>query len=92
MNNSVIFSHKSDEWSTPKSFFKEIDKEFHFNLDAAANENNHKCEKYFTMQQDGLTQNRGGTEYFAIRLIVKLINGLKRHLGRQEMIIRLLFY
>lgn len=36
-NLNVMYSSKSDEWSTPDSFFDEINNEFHFNLDAAAN-------------------------------------------------------
>lgn len=59
-NLDVMYSSKSDEWTTPDDFFKELDKEFNFNLDAAASDENHKCSNYFTMQQDGLTQKWGG--------------------------------
>ena len=55
-----MFSAKSDEWTTPQSFFDELDKEFHFDLDAAADDQNHKCSRYFTIKDDGLTQNWGG--------------------------------
>jgi len=61
MNNlEAIFSHKSDEWTTPQKFFDELNQEFHFDLDAAADDVNHKCDRYFTAKQDGLTQNWGG--------------------------------
>ena len=63
-NLDVMYSSKSDEWTTPDDFFKELDKEFNFNLDAAASDENHKCSNYFTMQQDGLTQNWGGCRVF----------------------------
>lgn len=42
------FDDESEEWATPDDFFRELDQEFHFNLDPCANEQNHKCEKYFT--------------------------------------------
>ena len=54
-----LFSHKSDEWGTPKELFKQLDKEFHFDLDPCSNENNHKCNYYFTKKEDGLKQNWG---------------------------------
>lgn len=52
---------KNDEWETPGSFFQELDQEFHFDLDACATDDNHKCSNYFTKDQDGLLQNWGGS-------------------------------
>lgn len=63
-NIETLFSHKSDVWATPQKFFDELDNEFDFDLDVAADENNHKCEKYYTMKDDGLTQNWGGHRVF----------------------------
>ena len=60
MNKEVMWSHKSDEWETPQSFFDEINKEFNFDLDPCATEENHKCDRYYTINDDGLTQNWGG--------------------------------
>ena len=62
--DKVMFSSASVEWGTPKAFFDELDKEFHFNLDPCATEQNHKCDKYFTKEDDGLTQNWGGSRVF----------------------------
>jgi len=31
--HDVLFSHKSDDWSTPKDFYAKLDKEFHFDMD-----------------------------------------------------------
>lgn len=58
------FLSKSDEWATPQSYFDEINKEFNFNLDPCATEDNHKCDKYFTLENDGLSQNWGGYRVF----------------------------
>lgn len=35
MNKALLSSGKMD-WRTPKDFFRELDQEFHFGLDAAA--------------------------------------------------------
>lgn len=60
MNNDLFFSSKSEEWATPQDFFEQIDKEFHFNLDACATAENAKCDKYYTKEQDGLSQEWNG--------------------------------
>ena len=60
MNNlEVMFSSKTDKWATPQYFFDELNHEFDFNLDPCADENNHKCSKYFTKNENGLIQNWG---------------------------------
>lgn len=54
MNNEVMFSSKTDEWSTPQDLFDRLNEEFHFDLDVCANETNHKCVLYYDRNQDGL--------------------------------------
>lgn len=61
MNTDVMFSSATDNWATPQDFFDELDEEFHFTLDVCADENNHKCDKYYTKEQDGLSQPWNGT-------------------------------
>ena len=39
-------------------------KEFNFNLDPCSTEENHKCEKYFTIAENGLEKNWGGYRVF----------------------------
>lgn len=56
MNNDVMFSSKSDNWETPQWFFDELNSEFNFTLDPCADEFNHKCDKWFSKQDDGLEQ------------------------------------
>jgi len=55
-----LFTSTTDEWSTPQDFFDRLDKEFHFELDVCANHENHKCAKYFTKADDGLSMTWGG--------------------------------
>jgi phage N-6-adenine-methyltransferase len=52
----VYFRSESDNWSTDPKLFAELDAKFHFTLDAAASAENAKCPRYFTQQEDGLTQ------------------------------------
>lgn len=58
MNTDLMFSSKTDLWATPQKFYDELDKEFHFTLDPCATKENHKCEKYYTKEEDGLKQSR----------------------------------
>lgn len=63
-NLKACFSSTSDEWSTPQNMFDELDKEFRFTLDPCAADDNHKCDKYFTLENDGLSENWGGYRVF----------------------------
>ena len=64
MNTDVLWSSKSCEWETPKDLFDRLNEEFHFTLDPCANEYNHKCDKYYTIEQDGLKQDWSGETVF----------------------------
>ncbi len=46
MNTALMFSSKSDEWSTPQDFWDVLDAEFGFDVDVAANDENAKCQHY----------------------------------------------
>ena len=59
-NISACLSSKSDDWATPQDFYDNLNREFHFDLDPCADDRNHKCDLYFTREQDGLKQNWGG--------------------------------
>ena len=64
MNIKACLSSKNDQWTTPQDFFDKLNDEFHFDLDPCADEYNHKCEEYFTREQDGLMQDWGGHTVF----------------------------
>lgn len=64
MKRETLFSSRSDDWATPVEVFQKLDAEFHFNLDPCADDQNHKCERYFTKEMDGLSQNWGGYRVF----------------------------
>ena len=56
MNAGLMFSSKTDLWETPQDLFDRLDKEYHFELDVCATRDNAKCARYFTPEQDGLSQ------------------------------------
>ena len=62
--NKVLFSSNSDEWETPQYLYDLLNAEFGFNLDPCATNENHKCERYFTKERNGLLQKWGGYTVF----------------------------
>lgn len=59
MNTDVHFSSNSNEWRTPSWLFTLLDKEFGFDLDAAATTENALCDMYYTEEIDALKQEWG---------------------------------
>ena len=53
---NVLFSSKSDEWSTPQWLFDKLNKQHSFTLDPASDGVNNKCAKHYTAQTNGLDQ------------------------------------
>lgn len=59
-----MFSSKSDEWETPQNLFDKLNKEYNFTLDPCCTDDNHKCEKYYTLKDDGLSKDWSGETVF----------------------------
>lgn len=55
-NMDLFGSQETDEWYTPLWLFKELDNEFNFTLDPCCTKESAKCEKYYTIEDDGLRQ------------------------------------
>jgi phage N-6-adenine-methyltransferase len=51
---------KTVEWGTPQDFFDDLNEEFGFTLDVAANSENAKCARYFSPEDDGLSKSWAG--------------------------------
>lgn len=64
MNRGIMFSSATDQWATPQDFFDDLNREFKFTLDPCADANNHKCDAYFTKEDDGLKQSWKGHTVF----------------------------
>ena len=61
---NIHFMSNSYEWITPQELFNELDDEFDFTLDPCATHENHKCEQYYTIEDDGLAQSWDGERVF----------------------------
>lgn len=60
MTPKAYFTSNSDEWATPQELFDALDAEFDFDLDPCSTSENCKCEKHYTMADDGLKKSWGG--------------------------------
>lgn len=58
--NPVHFSSATDDWATPQDFFDRLNKAFQFTLDVCASESNAKCSRFFSREDDGLSQEWDG--------------------------------
>lgn len=94
-NLNVMYSSQSEEWSTPDDFFKNLDDEFHFTLDPCATDANHKCEKYYTKEQDGLAQDWTGETVFCNppygRGMERWVNKCYEHAQNGGVVVMLIF-
>jgi len=61
---NIHFSSKTNEWSTPQDFYDELNKEFNFTLDPCCTKKTAKCDKFYTEEEDGLTQSWDGEVVF----------------------------
>ena len=55
MNNHLMFSSRSDEWSTPQDTFDRLNSEFLFDVDLAATAENAKVPSFYTKEMDSLS-------------------------------------
>lgn len=60
----AMVSSKTNEWATPQYFFNKLNEEFNFTLDPCSTKENKKCNKNYTMEDDGLNKNWGGYKVF----------------------------
>lgn len=58
--HSVHFSSATDDWATPQGYFDAVNKEFGFTLDVCASNENAKCERFFTVSDNGLEKDWAG--------------------------------
>jgi len=62
--NEGMFSSKSSEWETPQWLFDMLNRAYKFTLDPCCRNENAKCEKYYTEEDDGLSKNWEGETVF----------------------------
>lgn len=56
MNTDLMFSSNTDMWATPQDFYNKLNSVFKFELDVCAVEENAKCDRFFTPEQNSLEQ------------------------------------
>lgn len=56
MDRAVFASSLTDLWATPQDFFDKLNEEFRFTMDVCATADNAKCDRFYTKEDDGLTQ------------------------------------
>jgi phage N-6-adenine-methyltransferase len=62
--SKLMFSSKSNEWSTPQTFYEKLHRLFNFTLDPCSNHTNNKCDKHYTVEEDGLLKSWKGETVF----------------------------
>lgn len=67
-----MYSSKSNEWSTPLDLYSKLDEEFNFTLDPCSTDENAKCKKHYTIKDNGLVQDWGGSEYSVTHLMAEI--------------------
>jgi phage N-6-adenine-methyltransferase len=60
MNNDLMFSSRYESWDTPQEFFDKQNKIYGFTCDVCATDKSAKCQKYYTIETDGLKQTWDG--------------------------------
>lgn len=62
--SNIHFSSETDNWSTPQDFYDKLNAKFDFTLDPCASDSNHKADKFYTAEDDGLAQSWDGERVF----------------------------
>ncbi len=55
-SKDIIKTSLKDDWETPQELFEDLDYYYNFTLDPCATDSNAKCEKYYTVEDNGLLQ------------------------------------
>lgn len=62
--DKIHFRSQKDDWGTPQKLYDELNSEFHFTVDACADQDNFKHKNYYTVETDGLNADWGGQTVF----------------------------
>lgn len=61
---SAAMTSNKDDWETPQKLFDELDLHYNFTLDPCSTHRNAKCEKHYTVEEDGLSRSWAGEVVF----------------------------
>lgn len=59
-NIQVHFTSETDLWETPQELFDKYNDVYNFEVDVCANEQNKKCDKFYSKEEDGLSKTWSG--------------------------------
>ncbi|HDZ04888.1 MAG TPA: adenine methyltransferase [Maribacter sp.] len=62
--NKGLFTSNSQDWETPQDLFNLLNQEFNFTLDPCCTIDTAKCEKFYTLKDNGLIQDWTGETVF----------------------------
>lgn len=54
MKIDACLSNDENYWETPTDLFNELNNKYHFTLDHCSSIDNHKCDKFYTIEDNGL--------------------------------------
>ena len=60
----AAMTSERDDWETPQRLFDHLDSIHHFTLDPCSTHQNAKCERHYTVDEDGLAQSWEGEVVF----------------------------
>lgn len=62
--DGAAMTSERDDWETPQGLFDYLDGIYHFTLDPCSTHENAKCERHYTVEEDGLEQSWEGEVVF----------------------------
>jgi site-specific DNA-methyltransferase (adenine-specific) len=86
----VLCSHKTVEWSTPQEFYDKLNEKYHFTLDVASTHENAKCERHYTIEDDGLKQPWDGVIWCNPPYGLRVIDWVKKAIECKNKVVMLL--
>lgn len=57
--NAYMPQSKTDDWATPKELWRELNRQHAFDVDAAASQSNHLCNKWYGLDHEDPTRRNG---------------------------------
>lgn len=61
---AAAMTSNADDWETPQALFDALDAVHHFTLDPCSTDENAKCAKHYTIEDDGLAKSWEGETVF----------------------------
>ncbi|MCB2200854.1 phage N-6-adenine-methyltransferase [bacterium] len=83
-----------NDWATPRGLVRELDREFHFSIDVCASPLNAVCDRFYTIDDNGLNQSWDGERVWMnppYSDVAEWMEKANRESSRAELIVALVF-